>query len=405
MKRKALTVCFMALTISISATLIAADMPKKKDQVGDKSDKILLGKSLFMDGNLSEPAGQACVSCHSFGAGLADPDSNEATSRGVDPTRFGNRNTPMAAYASFIPEFHFEEGENGEDGLYVGGQFLDGRESTLEDQAKKPFFNELEMNNPDEETLIKKVRESAYADLFKKIYGKGSLDDPKKALDHIADAIATFERTDVFSPFTSKFDYVQDGKAKFTEQEQRGFDLFKDEEKAKCSACHPVEGPDGKGKAQFTDFTYDNLGAPRNLISPFNTINSQLNPDGIRFTDDGLGSGDNKAVDKDKLDAQKGKFRVPSLRNVAITAPYNHNGVFKTLKEVTDFYNTRDVVGGAGYTKTPEVAENVNTEELGDLKLTAQEVLDIVAFMETLTDGYQPEESAKPSKVSKPAVK
>ena len=403
MKRKALSFCFTILTISISTTLIAADMPKNKDQVGDKSDKILLGKSLFMDGNLSEPVGQACVSCHSFGAGFADPDKGEATSRGVDPTRFGNRNTPMAAYAKFIPEFHFEKGTDGEDGLYVGGQFLDGRESTLEDQATKPFFNKLEMNNPDEETLIKKVRESAYADLFKKVYGEKSLDEPKKALDHIGNAIAAFERTDVFSPFTSKFDYVQDGKAKFTEQEQRGFDLFKDEEKAKCSACHPVEAADGKGKAQFTDFTYDNLGGPRNLVSPFNTIDSKLNPDGIGFRDNGLGSGDNKAVAKDKLAEQKGKFRVPSLRNVAITAPYTHNGVFKTLKEVTDFYNTRDVIGGAGYTRTPEVAENVNTEELGDLKLTAQDVLDIVAFMETLTDGYQLEETKSTKKSEKPA--
>ena len=95
-------------------------------------------------------------------------------------------------------------------------------------------------------------------------------------------------------------------------------------------------------------------------------------------------------VAKDKLAEQLGKFRVPSLRNVAITAPYTHNGVFKTLKEVVDFYNTRDVVGAAGYVKTPEIAENVNKDELGDLKLSEQEVLDIVAFMETLTDGFQP---------------
>ena len=396
MKRKALSLCLMMLTTSIGMTVVAADLPQNKDQVGSNTDKILLGKSLFMDGNLSEPAGQSCVSCHSLGSGFSDPDAAEATSRGVIPSRFGNRNTPMAAYASFIPKFHYDEKE----GLYIGGQFLDGRESTLEDQAKKPFFNELEMNNPDEETLVKKVKASAYADLFRKIYGENSLDDAKKALDHIADAIATFERTDVFAPFSSKFDYVQEGKAKFTEQEQRGFDLFKDEEKAKCSACHPVEGVDG-GKAQFTDFTYDNLGAPKNLVNPFNTIDQKFNPDGIGFVDLGLGSGDNKAVAAEHLAEQKGKFRVPSLRNIAITAPYNHNGVFKTLKEVVDFYNTRDVAGGPGFTKTPEVAENVNTEELGDLKLSDQDVLDLVAFMETLTDGYKPEIVEKTSNKEK----
>ena len=395
MKRKALLLNLMILTIGISGTIVVAEsvpnpdqLKEKTDKVTDSSkDKILLGKSLFMDSNLSEPAGQACVSCHSFGAGWADPDGLEATSRGINPTRFGNRNTPMAAYASFIPEFHFEEGKDGEDGLYVGGQFLDGRESTLEDQAKKPFFNKLEMNNPNEESLVKKVKESAYSDLFKSVYGDGSLDDPKKALDHIADAIAAFERTDAFSPFTSKFDYVQSGKAQFTAQEQRGFDLFKAEDKGNCAACHPVESKEGK--AQFTDFTYDNLGGPKNLINPFNTIDEELNPEGMGFRDKGLGSGDNKMVAKDKLVEQLGKFRVPSLRNVAITAPYTHNGVFKTLKEVTDFYNTRDVVGAAGYVKIPEVAENVNKDELGDLKLSDQEVLDIVAFMETLTDGYQ----------------
>ena len=395
MKRKALLLSLLILTISISWTTIFAESVPDPDQLHkntDKAtskaaDKILLGKSLFMDGNLSEPAGQACVSCHSVGAGFADPDQAEATSRGVVPTRFGSRNAPMAAYASFIPEFHYDK----EEGLYVGGQFLDGRETSLEDQAKKPFFNELEMNNPDEETLIKKIRESAYSDLFRRVYGKDSLDDAKKAVDHIGDAIAAFERTDLFSPFTSKFDYVQKGEATFTEQEQRGFDLFKDENKANCVACHPVESADGK--AQFTDFTYDNLGGPKNLINPFNTLDEKLNPDGVGFRDKGLGSGDNKRVAKEHLAEQLGKFRVPSLRNVAITPPYTHNGVFKTLKEVTDFYNTRDVVGAVGYVKTPEIAENVNKEELGDLKLSDQDVLDIVAFMETLTDGYQPEGS------------
>lgn len=411
MKRKALLLNLMILTMSISGTsVLAKSVPsldksvEKPDKAGNTSatseNKILLGKSLFMDGNLSEPAGQACVSCHAFGSGWADPDRSEATSRGAKPNRFGNRNTPMAAYARFTPDFHFEKGKNGEAGLYVGGQFLDGREPTLEDQAKQPFFNKLEMNNPDEKSLIKKVKKSAYADLFRSVYGEQALDDPKKALDHIGDAIAAFERTDAFAPFTSKFDYVQAGKATFTEREQRGFDLFKAEDKGNCAACHPAESE--SGKALFTDFTYDNLGGPRNFINPFNTLDEALNPDGMGFRDKGLGSGDNKMVAKDKLVEQLGKFKVPSLRNVAVTAPYTHNGVFKTLKEVVDFYNTRDVVGAAGYVKTPEVAENVNKEELGDLKLSEQEVLDIVAFMETLTDGYQPDavvaNTTKPNK-------
>ena len=387
MKRKMLSLCALMVTISFSATVFAMDSTEKIDKVDSQSNKVLLGKSLFMDSNLSEPAGQSCISCHSFGAGFADPDQAEATSRGVDPSRFGSRNTPTAGYAAFTPDFHYDKGEE----LYVGGQFLDGRASTLEEQAKKPFFNELEMNNPDEATLVKKVRASLYADLFKVVYGEKSLDDPKKAVDHIADAIAEFERTTVFAPFSSKFDYVQAGKAKFTKQEARGFDLFKAEDKGNCAACHPAEVD--QGKVLFTDFTYDNLGSPANANNPFNTIDKKLNPDGNKFSDKGLGSGENKAVAKKDLAAQLGKFRVPTLRNIAITPPYNHNGVFATLKEVVDFYNSRDVIGGAGFNNQPEIAENMNTEELGDLKLTDQEVLDIVAFMETLTDGYELEKN------------
>ena len=391
MKRKMLLFYFLIITISLSATIYGIGNSEKTNEINSPADKILLGKSLFMDSNLSEPAGQSCVSCHSFGAGLADPDQAEATSRGVDPSRFGSRNTPMAAYAAFTPEFHYDKEEE----LYVGGQFLDGRASSLEDQAKLPFLNELEMNNPDEDSLVEKVRESAYADLFKSVYGEKSLDNPKQALDHMADAIAEFERTDVFAPFTSKFDYVQTGKAQFTKQEARGFDLFNAEDKGNCAACHPAEVDEGK--VLFTDFTYDNLGAPANANNSFNTLDKTLNPDGKTFADKGLGSGENKAVLKKDLAAQLGKFRVPSLRNVAITPPYNHNGVFVNLKEVVDFYNSRDVVGAVGFNNNPEIAENVNTEELGDLKLSDQEVLDIVAFMETLTDGYTPEKIADAS--------
>ncbi len=349
-----------------------------------QAKKILLGKSLFMDSNLSEPAGQACVSCHSFGAGSADPDQTEATSRGINPDRFGSRNTPMTTYARFTPEFHY----NKEEQLYIGGQFLDGRESSLEDQAKKPFFNELEMNNPDEITLISKVRASTYAGLFKQVYGDKALDDPKKAVDHIANAIAAFERTDIFAPFSSKFDYVQAKNAQFTPQEARGFELFKAEDKGNCAACHLVEVE--QGHILFTDFTYDNLGMPANPNNPFNYIDKKLNSEGVNFVDKGLGSGENKAVKRRHLAEQIGKFRVPSLRNVAITPPYGHNGFFSSLKEVVDFYNNRDVKGAIGYSDKPEITKNINTEELGNLKLTEQEVLDIVVFMQTLTDGYQP---------------
>jgi cytochrome c peroxidase len=128
----------------------------------------------------------------------------------------------------------------------------------------------------------------------------------------------------------------------------------------------------------FTDFTYDNLGAPRNPENPFYTLSPDLNPYGFDYIDLGL------ALTVNDPD-ENGKFRVPTLRNSALTPPYLHNGVFKTLYQVVAFYNTRDVAPWP----SPEVAENVNYEELGDLGLTNQEIEDIVAFLLTLNDGWK----------------
>ena len=149
--------------------------------------------------------------------------------------------------------------------------------------------------------------------------------------------------------------------------------------KGNCFACHPST-PAGDGTPPlFTDYTYDNLGAPKNPENPFYMLSADLNPDGFDWVDMGLG-----ITVSDP--AENGKFRVPTLRNVAITPPYLHNGVFKTLFQVVAFYNTRDVAPWP----EPEVSENLNTDEMGDLGLTNQEMEDIVAFLYTLTDGWQP---------------
>jgi len=129
----------------------------------------------------------------------------------------------------------------------------------------------------------------------------------------------------------------------------------------------------------FTDFTYDNLGVPRNPELPFYTLEKELNPDGHSWVDRGLG----QTLDDP---SQDGKFRVPTLRNVALTSPYMHNGYFKTLFQVVSFYNSRDV----GHWSAPEIEKNVNREEMGNLGLSNKEMEDIVAFMETLTDGFKP---------------
>jgi cytochrome c peroxidase len=335
-----------------------------------------LGKLLYFDTNLSTPPGQSCSSCHTPEAGFTDPDFESPVSQGVLPqSRFGNRNSPTAAYAAFSPDFHYDE----EEGLYIGGQFWDGRAANLVEQAKGPFLNILEMNNPDKQTVIISIRHAEYADLFKEVYGERALDDVEAAYDLVAQAIATFEATDEVNSFSSKFDCFLAGNAILSEQELLGLELFNAEDKGNCAACHPSEPGPYSDHPLFTDFSYDNLGVPRNPDNPFYSLPAAFNPDGEDFIDLGLGG---VLGEEEEL----GKMKVPTLRNIAITTPYMHNGVFTTLHEVVNFYNTRDLPG-AGW-DPPEVSENVNTDELGNLGLTTEEVDAIVAFMETLTDGY-----------------
>jgi cytochrome c peroxidase len=372
---------------------VLGDRESAPGNVDREAAKAELGQALFFDPSLSSPPGQSCATCHDDAAAFTDPDRTLPVSKGVIPGRVGNRNAPTAMYAAFSPRFHYDESE----GLYVGGQFLDGRAATLEEQAKGPFLNPLEMANGDSRTVVENVRQAAYRDRFEAVFGPGALDDTEAAYHRIASAIAAFERSRRFSPFTSKYDAWLLGKAQLTEQEMRGLRLFEAEDKGNCAACHPSQpGPKGEPPL-FTDFTYDNLGVPRNPENPFYSLPADLNPAGRKWVDRGLGAVVNKA-------SEDGKFKVPTLRNIELTAPYMHNGYFRTLRGTVVFYNDRDrktrcdsdwVSEGEALRKgcwpEPEVAANVNDEELGDLGLTDAEIDDIVAFMRTLNDGWMPE--------------
>jgi cytochrome c peroxidase len=361
------------------------------------SPKERLGKRLFEDTNLSEPAGQACASCHLASTAFTDPDASHPTSKGVNPNLFGNRNSPMAAYMQFSPVFHYDASEE----TYVGGQFLDGRAATLEEQAQQPFLNPVEMANPNKEAVVAKVGRATYSALFRQVFGDDALATVDGAYQKISEAIAAFERTAAFAPFTSKFDYYVKGQATLTAQELRGRELFDSPTKGNCAACHPSTPPDNAAGALFTDFTYDNLGVPRNPDNRFYALGVSFNPAGVDFIDQGLGGRANLPTDPA---AEAGKFKVPSLRNVAVTAPYMHNGYFRDLRAVVQFYNDRDLrpaCANPTFTResdaqaqhcwpAPEVAANVNGDELGNLGLTDAEIDDIVAFMKTLTDGYVP---------------
>jgi len=390
------------------------------------SDIELLGESLYFDENLSQPGGQSCASCHLPDVGFDDPDAFLPVSEGVLPNRFGNRNSPSAAYAMFSPIRYFDAGE----GLWIGGQFWDSRATgevlgdPLADQALGPFTNPVEMANHERFTVVRDVALSDYKDLYESVWTETDLDtwdeftpaEIDTAYEQVALSIAAFERTELFAPFNSKYDaYLQaclalggdpnncatgvGPKAKkaaadiFSAQEWAGLQLFMGEnnndgvlekkEGAMCAACHVAEftpaaanvfvpdwAPEGLAPPVFTDFTYDNLGVPRNHAYPFPADAP---------VDLGLG-----AVVNDM--AENGKFKVMTLRNIGITEPYAHNGFFTTLLDITHFYNTRDV----GDWAPPEYADTVNFDELGNLGLSAADEQALVAFMMTLTDGYTP---------------
>jgi cytochrome c peroxidase len=353
-----------------------------------------LGKKLFFDTNLSTPPGQSCAACHGPDVGFTGPDSAinalGAVYQGAVRNRFGNRKPPAAAYGGDSPILQDKSGE------WVGGMFWDGRATgeTLRDplaeQAMGPFLNPLEQNNPSAKQVCLKVAKSSYATLFEQVWGAGSL-DPKKDVagtyERIGRSIAAYERSAEVSQFTSKYDYVLKGEATLTTQEALGLELFN----ANCSACHPSAA---NGQAPvFTDFTYDNLGLPRNPANPFYSEAKGWNPLGADFVDYGLGGFLKGAgYPEDVYAPEMGKHKVPTLRNVDkrpapdFVKAFGHNGYFKSLEEIVHFYNTRD----DGTWPAPEVAENVNKDELGNLGLNAEQEAAIVAFLRTLSDGYVP---------------
>lgn len=357
--------------------------------ISSSDPKALLGSQLFFDTSLSKERNQSCATCHDIANGFVDKRNDVfsgAVSLGSDERSVGTRNTPMAAYAAFSPPFH--RMSNGE---YRGGQFLDGRSSGLVEQAQGPFVNPLEMALPDGAAVVDRVKENPqYISLFNSLYGDGVLDNEEKGYLAIADAIASFEKTALFMPFDSKYDRVLRGEDHFTPEEELGKTLFFSQQFTNCNACHQLNPSPFYDQETFTNFEYRNIGVPANVS--------------LAAHNDGL-------VDQGLLDhpeitdpSQAGKFKVPSLRNVAVTGPYMHNGVFQDLRTVVLFYDkynnpTRTLNPETGQPwGEPEVAENIDFEnlEMGPA-LPNQRVDAIVAFLKTLTDRrYEPLLDSKP---------
>jgi cytochrome c peroxidase len=368
-----------------------------------------LGKRIFEDKSLSRPAGVSCASCHDAATAFQGANGSPipAVARGSLPNSLGKRNAPTIMYASFAPPFGFIDDKDEETGKVektpAGGQFLDGRASDLLAQVEGPLLDPLEMNAPSKRFAVEAIRDGAYATLAKEVYGKKVFDDPDAAFEKLAQAVVAFESSARFHPFASKFDDYLRGKAELTAIEKKGFELFKDPKKGNCIACHA--GKEDSRNPQdwlFTDFTYDALGAPKN---PAIAATASA-PDLGLCKRPGL---DKLAPAGFKIDSLCGAFKVPTLRNIAVTGPYLHNGVFTKLRDVVAFYATRDTDPAQWYPKDekgkakkfddlPETyRENVNVKEAPydrkegqKARLSEKDIDAIVAFLETLTDKQKP---------------
>ena len=318
------------------------------------------GEKIFFDDSLSDPAGQGCFSCHSPRHAFSD---GRAVSPGAVLGEVGVRNAPSLMYAALIPSRKLEDtyDEAGEvEYIVEGGFFHDGRAHDLREQVSQPFFTKHEMNLPNESALAAKLRAAGYAGFLKTKLSEGELVDDEKVCELAFDALVAFLREPVFRPFNARIDqYWAGDKDALSLAEKRGMDLFRTS--AGCADCH-LMGASEWLEPLLSDYGFDNLGVPKRGKA-----------------DPGLGG-------VTGLEEELGQFKVPSLRNVALTAPYFHNGSVGSLKEVMEFYNKRDVEPERwGETDYPAT---VNREDMGDLELSEQDVADLVAFMHTFTDQH-----------------
>ena len=382
---------FAAAFIALGALTLRA--PVLADEP-DPTPQVLLGEKIFRDPSLSASGKMSCATCH-------DPARAHAQSNDL-PVQFGGANldvpvfraVPSFQYARLIPSLSL-----GDDGP-VGGFDRDGRADNLMLQAMRPLLGANEMANASVEELIIRLSQAPYADEFRRVYGTDVFGDPQAAFQALLFSLAQYQRFDPdFRPFDSKYDLFLRGQVRLDPAELRGLALFNRTDKGNCAACHPSHrGPNGE-PPMFTDFTYDNLGVPRNGAIPANADPT--------YYDLGV-CGPFRADLADQLDLC-GAFKVPTLRNVATRHVFFHNGQFKTLRDALRFYVQRDTDPELFYPVAadgtvlkfddlpPALAGNVNTQEVpydrlrGEApRLSDVELDDLEAFLNTLTDGYNP---------------
>ncbi|BAF89821.1 putative methylamine utilization protein [Azorhizobium caulinodans ORS 571] len=340
-----------------------------------------LGQALFFDVNLSAKRTQSCATCHDPERAFTDarPDPKRgAVSLGADGHSYGARNAPSVAYARFSPPFRRTIS-----GDFFGGQFWDGRADTLEAQAGGPILNPVEMGMASKASVVARLRENEdYVAAFQELFGPDIFTTSDTAFAALRMTLATYERSAEVSPFDSKYDRFLKGEYQMTPQEGLGRMLFFSEQQTSCSHCHWSAVKDSVSET-FSNYSFHNIGVPRNPL-----LDNIVPDHGLR---DGRGLRDAR---------QDGRFKVPSLRNVAVTAPYMHNGAFANLRTAVlfhDKYNSRNQAAQLNPETgqpwgVPELEETVSATELhASRPLESSEVDALVAFLKTLTDKrYEP---------------
>ena len=313
---------------------------------------------------------------------------------GVNLDQPGTRAVPSIRYLARTPAFGFDE-----EGTPSGGFNHDGSADTLAAQAERPLLAANEMANLTRTNVVDKLRRAAYASAFRKIYGERSLDDVETAFANLSLALQQYQlEAAEFHPFDSKYDAYLAGQIELSDAEMRGLRVFNDEKRGNCAACHPsAKGEDGSPPL-FTDFTYDALGLARNVSIAANIDKAHFD---LGLCKSGRGGRAAQA-------SECGKFKVPTIRNVATRQVFFHNGQIGNLRGAVAFYVSRDTQPQDWYPVVRGKAEkfndlpaqhqrNVNVDEVPyNLKpgqkpaLSDQEIDDVVAFLKTLT-GKQPD--------------
>jgi len=389
----------IAMAASAIVALLAAcggggSSPTERPAAGRLSAVAALGDQIFSDPTLSLSGRMSCASCHDPAHGHSSASADEVVpAGGADLTKRGFRKAPSLRYLNLAPAFYFDA-----EGTPTGGLTRDGKAGSLQEQAGTPLVAAHEMANVSSAAMVAKLRSAAYAEEFKRVFGSAIFDDPDAAFDRARLALQMYQLEDTdFHRYDSKYDQFLAGRVALTSRELQGLALFNSPAKGNCAACHPsARGADGSPPL-FTDFTYDNIGVPRNPAIPAIADPAYYN----------LGLCGPFRSDLTQRADLCGAFKVPTLRNVAVSAPYLHNGRFKTLKEVVGFYARRDTNAEEWYPLNadgsvhkfddlpPAYRSNVNATEVpynrkqGDgPALTPDEIDLVVEFLNTLTDGY-----------------